>query len=455
MERGTDGRQGGILAPEAMLPEVERILQSDTFRQSDALRRLLKFLAERSASGDSEQLKEYSIAVDALGKPPTYDPRNDSTVRIQAGRLRHKLAEYYRGEGKDDEWIVELPKGRFKLTCEARPEAVAAPHEPAMEVAPAPVVVVEAPTIPAAPIPLVPAEKQRNQTRWLAGALIVAAAWAVFASFELWNQRQETALFRGTWTPELEQLWRPFLAGNRPSIISIADPPFVQFAGYGAYREITLNTWEDIIKSPAVSAIRKALNNPEIHPNVYYAAMGEVNAAFYIGKLLGPRVQTISLVRVSELSMQQLADNNVVFIGGAPFFVERLRGMPIQLDFDNSRPGIVNLHPRSGEPAVFADRPVPGSFEDGEVYVLITHAPGPNGTTDVESFTSTRTPARFAAVQWFTDQNYARILVSKLKKPSGELPRYYQLILKVRFKDGVPTDTSYVLHHELGVSARQ
>src|SRR5437763_16183309 len=115
MEPGMSGRHGATLSPEAMLPEVERILQSDTFRQSDALRRLRRFLAERSASGDSDQLKEYSIAVDALGKPATYDPRSDSTVRIQAGRLRQKLAEYYRSEGKDDEWLIELPKGRFKL----------------------------------------------------------------------------------------------------------------------------------------------------------------------------------------------------------------------------------------------------------------------------------------------------------------------------------------------------
>jgi len=82
--------------------QIDRILHSDVFRSSDGLRRLLKFLAEKSLSGEADQLKEFSIGIDAFGKPPTYDPRHDSTVRIQVGRLRQKLAEYYQGEGKDD-----------------------------------------------------------------------------------------------------------------------------------------------------------------------------------------------------------------------------------------------------------------------------------------------------------------------------------------------------------------
>src|SRR5579864_6504487 len=106
---------------DALAAEVERILQSSTFRNSEALRRLLRFLADKRLSGEADQLKEYSVGIDALGKPATYDPRQDSTVRIQIGRLRQKLAEYYRTEGKHDPFVVDLPKGHFKLTCEEIP----------------------------------------------------------------------------------------------------------------------------------------------------------------------------------------------------------------------------------------------------------------------------------------------------------------------------------------------
>src|ERR1700681_3420078 len=100
--------------------EIERILHSDTFRNSGVLRRLLQFLAEKSISGEADQLKEYTIGIDALGKPSSYDPRQDSGVRIQVGRLRQKLAEYYRLEGKDDPVVVDLPKGGFTVVFEPR-----------------------------------------------------------------------------------------------------------------------------------------------------------------------------------------------------------------------------------------------------------------------------------------------------------------------------------------------
>jgi hypothetical protein len=420
---------------EAITAEVERILESSTFRNSDALRHLLKFLADKMLAGDADQLKEYSVGIDALGKPASYDPRHDSTVRIQVGRLRQKLAEYYRTEGKENRLIVDLPKGRFKLTCE---ESVAAvPGNGGF----AATVVTPSPTI-----------RWRGALLVLSVALLAALAWGILATVQLSRARQDAALFRVMWTPELEQLWKPFLTANRPLLVSIADPPFVQFKGFGAYRDLTLNRWEDIIKSPAVTAMRKALNNADLQPNLYYAPMGEVNASFLIGKLLGPRVPALSLLRTSELSWQQLADNNVLFIGAPVFFENQLRNLPVQLDLVNARPGIHNLHPGPSEPALLVDQLPQGSSEDGEVYVLVTHVPGPLRTSDVESFTSNRTPGRLTAVEWFTNPSYARTLVGKMRKPSGEIPRYYQVVLKVKFKNGVPTETSYVLHHEVHVT---
>lgn len=423
---------------DALAAEVERILQSDTFRNSEALRRLLRFLADKRLSGEADQLKEYSVGIDGLGKPATYDPRQDSTVRIQAGRLRQKLAEYYRTEGKDDQLVIDLPKGRFKLTGEEvstlAPRAGGANGYDVVSTTPA---------------------VQRRPSRTavlLSSALVLALLWALVATGQYWKERQRAALFSTMWTPELEQLWQPFLTSTRPLLVSIADPPFVQFKGFGAYRDLTLNNWEEIIKSPAVGSIRKALGNAEVQPNLYYAPMGEVNASFLVGKLLGPRVPTLSLLRTSELSFQQLADNNLLFIGAPVFFENQLQRLPVQLEFSNARPGIHILHPRPGEPAILVDQFPSGYSEDGEAYVLVTHVPGPLGTSEIESFTSNRTAGRLTAVQWFTDPAYARTLVGKLRNASGQIPRYYQVVLKVTYKAGVPTETSYVVHREVHVS---
>src|SRR5579863_923224 len=92
---------------EAAREQIDRLLASNTFHASDVLRRLLKFLAEKTFSGEAEDLKEYSVGLDALGKPSTFDPRSDAGVRLQASRLRQKLEEYYRNEGANDPLIIE------------------------------------------------------------------------------------------------------------------------------------------------------------------------------------------------------------------------------------------------------------------------------------------------------------------------------------------------------------
>lgn len=75
--------------------QIQRIVESELFRSSEVQRRLFKYLAEKSLAGEADQLKEYSVGVDALGKLESYDPQHDSTVRIQSSRLRQKIIEYY------------------------------------------------------------------------------------------------------------------------------------------------------------------------------------------------------------------------------------------------------------------------------------------------------------------------------------------------------------------------
>jgi len=409
--------------------EVERLLESEAFRTSDVLRRLLRFLADKTLHGEVEQLKEYSIAVDGLGKPPTYDTKQ-TTVRIHAARLRKKLSEYYQTEGKNDPLVIDLPKGHFKLTCHSASERAAIEG-------------VQSPRVPG----------YYRLALLLGAGLLVALVWGSYVTFRYWRLQDRTAIFQSMWTPELQQLWQPFLDGRRPVILSIANPPFVEFKGFGVYRERTFNfnEWKDFSNAPAVEAIRKALKNPSIEQSEYYTPGGEANASFLLGKLLGPRVSTLTLVRLSDLSWQQLADNNVVYVGAARFIAPQLRAMPVTLDLLNGESaGIQNLRPRPGEPTRFVDKSQSeGIADDGEYYALITHAPGPLGTGEVETFTSARTAARLAAVQWFTDERYAQTLVDEMRKQSREIPHYYQVVLKVKFKKGVPIETKYILHHQL------
>src|ERR1700689_2558413 len=82
--------------------QVDKLINSHSLRTSESLCKLLRCLAERSLDHRGVPVKEYQIATEVLGRPAGFDPQNDSTVRVQAGRLRVKLSEYYAHEGVDD-----------------------------------------------------------------------------------------------------------------------------------------------------------------------------------------------------------------------------------------------------------------------------------------------------------------------------------------------------------------
>src|SRR5579863_7370766 len=109
-----------VIGREQCFQQIERLTKSHSLHSSESLCKLLRYLAEHSLDHPGIALKEYQIATEVLGRPVGFDPQSDSTVRVQAGRLRVKLAEYYSHEGPDDPVVVELPKGSYALTFQVR-----------------------------------------------------------------------------------------------------------------------------------------------------------------------------------------------------------------------------------------------------------------------------------------------------------------------------------------------
>src|SRR5687767_10783691 len=97
----------------AIRSQLSRILASKTFHPVDRLKRFVSFIVLEAVGGRGGDLKEYVIGVQVFGKEPSFDPRTDPIVRVQARRLRTRLARFYRDEGHNDELIVDLPKGGY------------------------------------------------------------------------------------------------------------------------------------------------------------------------------------------------------------------------------------------------------------------------------------------------------------------------------------------------------
>ncbi|MEO7275508.1 MAG: tetratricopeptide repeat protein [Vicinamibacterales bacterium] len=102
---------------------LDRILASATFRQVDRLKRFLRFVALEALQGRGDQLKEYVIGVQVFDKSASFDPRADPIVRVQARRLRARLARYYREEGAEDTVVLDLPKGGYAPVFKLRDAA--------------------------------------------------------------------------------------------------------------------------------------------------------------------------------------------------------------------------------------------------------------------------------------------------------------------------------------------
>jgi TolB-like protein len=98
--------------------ELERVLASKGFAGAARISKLLRHVVEKTLAGESDQLKEYAVGVEVFERDETYDPRLDSIVRVEAGRLRSKLDEYYNGDGATSDVRISLPRGGYSATFE-------------------------------------------------------------------------------------------------------------------------------------------------------------------------------------------------------------------------------------------------------------------------------------------------------------------------------------------------
>ena len=110
------------LSDKLVRQQLTRILASKTFAQVERLKRFITFIVDETVGGRGGDLKEYVIGVQVFGKEPSFDPRTDPIVRVQARRLRTRLERYYRDEGNSDELIVDLPKGGYAPVFRVRDE---------------------------------------------------------------------------------------------------------------------------------------------------------------------------------------------------------------------------------------------------------------------------------------------------------------------------------------------
>jgi TolB-like protein/cytochrome c-type biogenesis protein CcmH/NrfG len=103
------------------------VIASDGFQRSPQLQRFLRYVVEEALAGRGDRLKEYVVGTEVFGRPPNYDPRLDSLVRVEARRLRMVLETYYGADARDDPIFIELTKGSYVPSFIRRRPAASVP----------------------------------------------------------------------------------------------------------------------------------------------------------------------------------------------------------------------------------------------------------------------------------------------------------------------------------------
>ncbi len=117
------GAAAATVSAEDVREQLQRILTSSSFLNARRASQFLRFVVEGTLAGE-DGFKEYLIGIEVFERPQNYDPKDDPVVRIEAGRLRKKLAEFYAGPGVNDPILIQLPKGGYSPVFRERPAGV-------------------------------------------------------------------------------------------------------------------------------------------------------------------------------------------------------------------------------------------------------------------------------------------------------------------------------------------
>lgn len=462
------------LGKEQKLEQLEKVLQSRTLQNSGSLKAFLRFVVEKTIADEEAQLKEYTIATEVFGRNSDYDPRIDSVVRVQAGRLRTKLQEYYATEGKSDRIVIDLPKGHYHpVFTSACPPAA---NEPPLALPPLPAqdeaaavsnghrhsTAANAAASADAPAP-------RREARMLSlvlGFVSLVLAFAVLALYftnrELRQQaaRSAPAIEAG----EFKAVWGPFLNDPEPPLLVLSNPAVYRFVNKSdpaplTQRAIRLNAEQSrsMFDAPEFKGQWTGGDEPQLIPSLgMYTGMGEAIGLYRLTDLFRSAGKDILLKQSRQVSASDLKYRNVILLGSI-YVNEWTRKLPAGETFSYTYSATIqNRYPLPGEEAEYKPQFDEATGELRVDYALITVKPNVSGENAVMTLAGIYSEGTEAAAEFVTTKNHLATLAQKLQQlgQNASAPKYYQALLKVGVENGTPTTITLIALHPLRESGQ-
>jgi hypothetical protein len=406
-------------AREQCFQQIERLTKSHSLHSSESLCKLLRYLAEHSLDHPGTSLKEYQIATEVLGRPAGFDPQSDSTVRVQAGRLRVKLTEYYAHDGVNDPILVEIPKGSYALTFTPRAStgSVQLPI-------PGPVLERPRPEVQ-------PAEPPRRGTLLIAFLSILLAIAVVTIAVLLFSRTVPQTAVSQSVPAEFDLFWNRFV--NSPQ------QPWVIFSNgcFVGRPETGMRYF-----NPASDARAFILD--------HYTGVGEVLAIHQLDHVFSQFSRQLRVKRGALFSLDDAKNNDLIFVGSPSenlslvdlpgtreFVFTRLESGPRKGDL-----AVQNVHPQPGEPQMFLATPAnQPTIED---YAVVGLLPGLDPSRSILILAGNSTFGTQAAVEYVCREDSVKELLRRLhvSRPADLKP--FEALLHVKIIHGVPVMTDLV-----------
>ena len=442
--------------------QVDRILHSATFRNALTLQQLFQFLASKAIAGSSESLKEYSIGVEAFGRPHDFDPKTDTIVRVQIHRLRQKLKEYYDTEGSRDPIAIGIPKGHYLPSFEA---ATAANHSSAA------VAGLPGEATAGAIHPVTGPRSTGEGTgrySWIwsgrtalaAGAVaVVFAAGFLLGNRELRNRAQadtatanlETALAKSA--DPVKAFWAGFLGNDSAPVIAYPDAVFLldDSNDLFRFRQGAIDNRGALVDPHLAHRFASSPGLVDQAGQLYYengyTGTGELQAIAMVSSLLGQMGVKATIKPSRDVTPDDFKQHNVILLG-SPFQNIAVAQLltPGDFTFENPdsrreqwRAQILNAHPRTSESAAYRTERDPNTHVLKTDYSLLSIQPGVVPGRYIALMGGLDTKGTEGATMFATSrpgiEELNKVLAASGSPARGEMP-VFQALVRVRLDKG-------------------
>lgn len=400
--------------------QIDRLTKSSSLRGSESLCKLLQYLAKQALDNPDAPLKEYQIATEVYGRNVDFDPQSDSTIRVQAGRLRMKLAEYYATEGVNDPIVVKIPKGSYHLVFEPRqflpqPQTDSVSHE----------------TPAALPVKTSIPGSGRLAIVALATCLVIALA---LLAVLFWNRRAvntaPVSMVAPHATGPLAEFWRPFASATGEPWVIYSNAKFVGRPETGMRYYVPKKDSADVIYD-------------------HYTGVGEVLAVHSLDEVFSTLGRHIRVKRSSLFTLDDANNTNLIFVGSPSenlplldipstkeFVFQRVASGPRKGDL-----AIVNRHPQPGEATQYLASPSNQPLM--EDYGVVALVPGMSPGLFVMTLAGTTTFGTQGSVEFASRADDVSKLLQKIPGSANTM-RPFEALVHIKIARGVPLETDLV-----------